>query len=65
MSFFYVFIHLYSDKFYSLQKGIAFSVFNAECTHFAKTMQNGAIKLGFLTKIIGEFIISLEVLIYP
>ena len=26
------------------------SVFNDECTHFAKIMQNGAVKLGFLTK---------------
>lgn len=26
------------------------SVFNAECAHFAKKMQNGAVKLEFLTK---------------
>ena len=32
------------------------SVFNAECTHFAKIMQNGAVKLGFLTKNLSKIL---------
>ena len=34
------------------------SVFNAECTHFAKIMQNGAVKLGFLTKNLSKILES-------
>ncbi len=32
------------------------SVLNAECTHFAKIMQNGAVKLGFLTKYLSKIL---------
>ena len=36
------------------------SVFNAECTHFAKIMQNGAVKLGFLTKNLSKILKILD-----
>ena len=32
------------------------SVCNAECTHFAKIMQNGAVKLRFLTKKLSKIL---------
>ena len=34
------------------------SVFKAECTHFVKIMQNGTVKLGFLTKKLSKILES-------